>query len=68
MTRGLVEELHANDLAVWSWPTTEEDPLVSSIEVGADAVMGDDIGLMVHVLDRLRPREGQRDSVVVSGR
>lgn len=58
MTRELVDELHANDLGVWSWPTTGEDSLVSSIEVGADAVMGDDIRLMVEVLDRLRPREG----------
>jgi glycerophosphoryl diester phosphodiesterase len=64
MTRALVDELHANDLAVWSWPTTEEGPLVSSIEVGSDAVMGDDIGLMIEVLDRLRPREGGRDAGV----
>ncbi len=56
LTRDLVDTLHANDVALWSWPTTEENDLVSSIEIGADAVMGDDIRLMIEVLDRLRPR------------
>lgn len=56
LTRELVDTLHSNDIALWSWPTTEEDALVSSIEIGADAVMGDDIRLMIQVLDRLRPR------------
>jgi glycerophosphoryl diester phosphodiesterase len=58
MTRELVDELHANDIGVWAWPTTDQDSLVSSIEIGVDAVMGDDIRLMVEVLDRLRPRQG----------
>jgi glycerophosphoryl diester phosphodiesterase len=59
LTPELVRTLHESDVAVWSWPTTEEPDLVRSIEVGADALMGDDIRLMIEVLDRLCPREDQ---------
>jgi glycerophosphoryl diester phosphodiesterase len=56
LTPELMEMLHRNDVALWSWPTTGEDALVKSIELGADAVMGDDISLMIEVLDRFYPR------------
>lgn len=59
LTPELVRTLHESDVAVWSWPTTEEQDLVRSIEVGADALMGDNIRLMVEVLDRLRPRKDE---------
>jgi glycerophosphoryl diester phosphodiesterase len=55
MTEELVKALHARDVAVWSWPTTDEASLTSSIKAGADGLMGDDIETMVRVLDRLRP-------------
>jgi glycerophosphoryl diester phosphodiesterase len=51
----VTRQLHDNEVAVWSWPTTDEASLVFSIEVGSDAVMGDDIRLMMEVLNRLRP-------------
>jgi glycerophosphoryl diester phosphodiesterase len=55
LSAGVTQQLHANKVAVWSWPTTDGASLVFSIEVGADAVMGDDIRLMLEVLNRLRP-------------
>jgi glycerophosphoryl diester phosphodiesterase len=51
----VMRALHANDVAVWSWSTTDEPSLVLSVELGADAVMGDDVRLMLDVLNRMRP-------------
>lgn len=56
LTPELVSELHRQDLAVWAWPTTDEASLIASIEMGADGLMGDDIGTMMRVLDQLCPR------------
>jgi glycerophosphoryl diester phosphodiesterase len=55
LSNEVTQQLHDNEVAVWAWPTTDEASLVFSIEVGADAVMGDDIRLMLEVLNRLRP-------------
>lgn len=51
----VIQALHENEVAVWSWSTTDEQSLVFSVESGADAVMGDDVRLMLEVLNRLRP-------------
>jgi glycerophosphoryl diester phosphodiesterase len=51
----VVRILHEDDIALWSWTTTSEESLVFSIEAGADAVMGDDVKLMLEVLNRMRP-------------
>lgn len=51
----VVRALHEQGIAVWSWSTTDESSLVSSIELGADALMGDDVELMLEVLNRMRP-------------
>lgn len=51
----VIRVLHENDVAVWSWATTDEESLVFSVEIGADAVMGDDVRLMLDVLNRMRP-------------
>jgi len=51
----VVKALHENEVGVWAWPTTTEASLVTTIEVGADAVMGDDIQTMMDVLNRMRP-------------
>jgi glycerophosphoryl diester phosphodiesterase len=56
LTSELTSALHASDVAVWAWPTTDEASLVASTETGADGVMGDDVATMIRVLDRLRPR------------
>ena len=55
LTSDVVRVLHDNEVAVWSWSTTDEESLVFSVEVGADAVMGDDVRLMLEVLNRMRP-------------
>jgi glycerophosphoryl diester phosphodiesterase len=48
----VVRALHEQGIAVWSWSTTDEDSLVFSIDIGADALMGDDVELMLEVLNR----------------
>ena len=55
LTLDVIQLLHQNEIAVWSWSTTDEPSLVFSVEIGADAVMGDDVKLMLEVLDRMRP-------------
>jgi glycerophosphoryl diester phosphodiesterase len=50
-----VRALHENNIAVWSWATTEEPGLLFSIDLGVDALMGDDVELMIEVLNRMRP-------------
>ena len=51
----VVRALHENEIAVWAWSTTDEDSMVFSIELGADALMGDDVQLMMEILNRRRP-------------
>jgi glycerophosphoryl diester phosphodiesterase len=55
LTEEVVRVLHENEIAVWSWSTTDEPSMVFSINLGADALMGDDVKLMLEVLDRMRP-------------
>lgn len=55
LTADVVRALHENEIAVWSWSTTDESSMVFSIEAGADALMGDDVRLMLEILNRMRP-------------
>lgn len=55
LTSDVMQVLHENEIAVWSWSTTDEESMVFSIELGADALMGDDAELMLAILDRMRP-------------
>jgi glycerophosphoryl diester phosphodiesterase len=55
LTREVVETLHERDIAVWSWSTNDEPSMLYSLELGADALMGDDVQLMLDVLNRMRP-------------
>jgi glycerophosphoryl diester phosphodiesterase len=55
LTEEVVRVLHDNAIAVWSWSTTDEASMVQSIELGADALMGDDVQLMLEILNRMRP-------------
>ena len=55
LTVDVVRALHENEIAVWSWSTTDEASMVFSLECGADALMGDDVQTMLEVLNRLRP-------------
>lgn len=55
LTAEVVRVLHENEVAVWSWSTTDEPSMVFSIDCGADALMGDDVQLMLEILNRMRP-------------
>jgi glycerophosphoryl diester phosphodiesterase len=55
LTAEVVRVLHENEIAVWSWSTNDEDSMVFSIECRADALMGDDVELMLEILNRIRP-------------
>jgi glycerophosphoryl diester phosphodiesterase len=60
LTAEVVRVLHENEIAVWSWSTTDEPSMLFSIECGADALMGDDVQLMLEVLNRMRPNTSRR--------
>jgi glycerophosphoryl diester phosphodiesterase len=55
LTPDVVRLLHENQIAVWSWPITDEASISFSMEVGADALMGDDVELILEVRNRTRP-------------
>jgi glycerophosphoryl diester phosphodiesterase len=58
LTAEVVRALHDEDIAVWSWSTNDEPSMLLSIDLGADALMGDDVELMMEVLNRMRPAKG----------
>ena len=55
LTADVVRLLHENQIAVWSWSTTDEPSMLLSLELGADALMGDDVQLMLEILNKMRP-------------
>lgn len=55
LSADVVRLLHENEIAVWSWSTNDEPSMLLSLDLGADALMGDDVELMMDVLNRLRP-------------
>ena len=55
LTAEVVRVLHENEIAVWSWSTNDEASMVFSINCGADALMGDDVQLMLEIINRMRP-------------
>jgi glycerophosphoryl diester phosphodiesterase len=55
LTPEVVRVLHENEIGVWSWSTTDEASMIFSIDCGADALMGDDVYLMLEILDRMCP-------------
>ena len=55
LTADVVRALHENEIAVWAWSTTNEASMIASIELSADALMGDDVQLMMEILNRMRP-------------
>ena len=60
LTTELVDHLHAAGVAIWAWPTTDEQSISDSLAVGVDALMGDDVAAMVRAVGRLAtPAEGQ---------
>jgi len=55
LTQAVMDALHAADIAVWSWTTNTEQSMVDGINLHADALMSDDVRLMMEVIDRLCP-------------
>jgi len=53
-TEELVRQVHADGVALWTWPTTEPEGIELSLDIGADAVMGDDVPAMVEAVERRR--------------
>jgi glycerophosphoryl diester phosphodiesterase len=53
-TEELVRQVHADGVALWTWPTTEIEGIELSLDIGADAVMGDDVPAMVEAVERRR--------------
>ena len=47
LTAELIRALHSEEIAIWSWPTTEPASITASIAAGVDALMGDDVAAMV---------------------
>lgn len=50
LTQDLLRAVHNADLALWSWTTNSEASIRLSMELGADAVMGDDVATMVRIV------------------
>jgi len=49
----VMDVLHAADIAVWSWTTNTEQSMVDSINLHTDALMSDNVRLMMATIDRL---------------
>lgn len=58
ITPELVGSLHEHGIALWSWPTTEEAEIASSLAAGADGVMGDDAAALVRAIAGLEEVQG----------
>jgi glycerophosphoryl diester phosphodiesterase len=58
LTPEVMRALHDHDIAVWAWPTDDEQSLADSLRLGVDGVIGDDVTLMQSVFDRLAPGTG----------
>jgi len=55
LTPELIAGLHDRGVGVWSWPTTEEEAIIASLDAGVDGVMGDDVAAMVRLVAERYP-------------
>jgi glycerophosphoryl diester phosphodiesterase len=46
LTGGAVDQAHESGIAVWAWPPESAQEIERAAGMGADAVMGDDVGLI----------------------
>lgn len=60
LSEELMRTLHDAEIAVWSWTVNRAEDIARSIDLGADAVMGDDVAALLTALDHLRPRESHQ--------
>lgn len=54
ITPELIASLHEHQIALWSWPTTEESEIELSLAAGADGVMGDDAAALVRAVTQFQ--------------
>jgi glycerophosphoryl diester phosphodiesterase len=50
VTTELVDGLHDRGIGIWTWPTTEDEGIIRSLDAGVDGVMGDDVSAMVRLV------------------
>lgn len=62
LTFDVVDALHAAGSAVWSWPIDTPESIERSVELGCDAVIGDDVPMLLAGLGRA----GNVDTAVAS--
>jgi glycerophosphoryl diester phosphodiesterase len=53
LTEDVVRALHEAGSAVWSWPIDDLDAIRRSVELGVDALIGDDVPLLLDGLGRI---------------
>jgi glycerophosphoryl diester phosphodiesterase len=52
LTADLADHLHRGGVALWPWPTTDEQSILDSLDAGVDGLMGDDVRAMVRALEQ----------------
>lgn len=52
LTPEVVEAVHAAGTAIWSWPIDTLESIERSVELGVDAIIGDDVPLLLEGLGR----------------
>lgn len=55
LTHDVVDAVHEAGVAVWSWPIDTPESVARSVELGVDAIIGDDVGMLLDGLGRARP-------------
>jgi glycerophosphoryl diester phosphodiesterase len=62
LTQEVVDAVHGVGTAVWSWPIDTLESIARSVEVGVDAIIGDDVALLLEGLGRAVPVATARGS------
>jgi glycerophosphoryl diester phosphodiesterase len=62
LTEEVVDAVHDVGTAVWSWPIDTLDSVARSIAVGVDAIIGDDVALLLEGAGRAVPAATARGS------
>jgi glycerophosphoryl diester phosphodiesterase len=62
LTEEIVDAVHGVGTAVWSWPIDTLDSVARSIAVGVDAIIGDDVALLLEGVGRAIPAATARGS------
>jgi glycerophosphoryl diester phosphodiesterase len=55
LTAEVVDAVHGAGIGVWSWPIDTAESIAASVEAGVDAVIGDDVPLLLEGLGRKPP-------------